>query len=210
MQDSTKTDGRRHRGRPRRISPDAALDGALDAFWTSGYNGTTLDDLSAATGMNRPSLYATFGDKRHLYLHALGRFGQMMEAAVKSALDEAPTMREALTRFYGGALGVYLSGSTEARGCFVVCTATVEAPQEPEIRQALQRVLAVVDELLAARFRQAVDAGELPADTDVDILGALAAATLHSLAVRARAGTPKAALEALVTASIDRLLHAVR
>jgi len=207
MQDGTKISAARRRGRPRRFEPDAALDRAVDAFWTGGYNGTSLDDLSAATGMNRPSLYAAFGDKRQIYLAALGRFAQQMEAAVSTAMADAPTLADALARFYRGALDVYLSGDESARGCFVICTAAVDAPEEPLIRDALQSVLTLIDTKLAARFRRAVEAGELPAATDVDMLGALAAATLHSLAVRARAGTPRAALDALATASIAQLLR---
>ncbi len=187
------------------MEPEAALDRALDAFWTGGYTGTSLDELSAATGMNRPSLYAAFGDKQQMYLSALGRFAQRMEAAVGSAMADAVNLGDALGRFYGGALDVYLSGDQAARGCFVICTAAVDAPEEPLIREALQAVLSLIDQRLAARFRQAVTAGELPADADAEALGALAAATLHSLAVRARAGTPRATLDALAAVSIAQL-----
>ena len=210
MQDGTKISAARGRGRPRRVEPDQALDRALDAFWTGGYNGTSLDELSAATRMNRPSLYAAFGDKQQIYLAALGRFAQTMEAAVRAAMADAPTLAEALARFYSSALTVYLGGEGLARGCFVICTATVDAPEEPLIRDALQAVLRLIDTQLAARFRQAVEAGELPPDADADALGALAAATLHSLAVRARAGTPRAALETLAAASIAQLLRPTR
>ena len=107
-------------------------------------------ELSAATGMNRPSLYAAFGDKRRLYLTVIDRFAQMMEAAVSTAMADAPTLADALARFYGGALDVYLSGDEGARGCFVICTAAVDAPHEPLIREALQAVLALIDQRLAA------------------------------------------------------------
>ena len=61
----------RRRGRPRAYDPQAALQQATDSFWRSGYSGTSLDKIGAATGMNRPSLYAAFGDKHTLYLKAL-------------------------------------------------------------------------------------------------------------------------------------------
>lgn len=207
MQDGTKTTAPRPRGRPRRVEPSAALDRAIDAFWIGGYTGTSLDELSAATGLNRPSLYAAFGDKRQLYLTALARFVERMEAAVSTAMAEAPDLRGALARFYDGALDVYLSGDEPARGCFVICTAAVDAPEEPAIRDALQAVLTGIDVKLAARFKRAIASGELPADSNADALGALAAATLHSLAIRARAGASQAALTALAQASIDQLLR---
>src|SRR5882724_10797919 len=61
----------KRRGRPRAYDPATAIARAAETFWKAGYAGTSLDDLSAATGMNRPSLYAAFGDKRDLYLKAL-------------------------------------------------------------------------------------------------------------------------------------------
>ena len=207
MQDGTKTTAPRPRGRPRRVEPSAALDRAIDAFWIGGYTGTSLDELSAATGLNRPSLYAAFGDKRQLYLTALARFVERMEAAVSTAMAEAPDLRNALARFYDGALDVYLSGDEPARGCFVICTAAVDAPEEPAIRDALQAVLTGIDVKLAARFKRAIAGGELPAGSDADALGTLAAATLHSLAIRARAGASRAALTALAKASINQLLR---
>lgn len=209
MQDGTKISSTRGRGRPRRVDPDDALTRALDAFWTGGYTGTSLDELSAATGLNRPSLYATFGDKRQLYLRALARFADGMEAAVGAAMADAQTLRDALARFYGGALDVYVGapGPTAlARGCFVICTAAVDAPEEPAIREALHAVLTLIDTRLTARFRQAIAAGELPADADAEALGMLAAATLHSLAIRARSGTPRATLERLAAAAVAQLL----
>lgn len=206
MQHGTKISPPRGRGRPRRVDPDAALDLALAAFWTGGYHGTSLDDLSAATGMNRPSLYATLGDKQQIYLRALARFAHLMEATVGAAMAEATSLRDALARFYGSALDIYQSGGDAARGCFVICTAAVEAPEAPAIREALQATLDLIDRRLAARFAQARDAGELPPGVDVEALGVLAAATLHSLAIRARSGAPRAALDALAAASITQLL----
>lgn len=213
MQDGTKKTATRRRGRPRRVEPDEALDRALDAFWTGGYAGTSLDALRTATGMNRPSLYATFGDKRQLYLRTLARFADDMEAAVGAAMAEATTLREALRRFYAGALAVYLGDADPsmpalARGCFVICTAAVDAPEEPAIRAALMDTLALIDRRLADRIRQAIRAGELPPNRDADTLALLAGATLHSLAIRARAGTPRATLERLADTAIAQLLSA--
>src|SRR3954451_6934537 len=65
-----KSDAPRKRGRPRTYDPDLALSRAMDVFWKDGFAGTSLDELSAATGMNRPSLYGAFGDKRDLYIKA--------------------------------------------------------------------------------------------------------------------------------------------
>src|SRR5262245_20822174 len=93
---------RRPRGRPRKYDPDDALAKAMGAFWDRGYAATSLDDISAATGMNRPSLYAAFGDKQAIYLKAIERY--RAGPALTKALAEGTTLRDALARAYKVAL----------------------------------------------------------------------------------------------------------
>src|ERR1044071_6181888 len=76
MAQNRSAPAKRPRGRPRAYEPDVALARALDAFWEGGYSGTSLDQLVEATGMNRPSLYAAFGDKQALYLKALRSYSE--------------------------------------------------------------------------------------------------------------------------------------
>ena len=97
-------------GRPRQYDPDHALAKAAAAFWKGGYAGTSLDELAAATGMNRPSLYAAFGDKRDLYLKTLERYQRKSRAKTLELLADDPTLRVFLTRFYDGALEIYRAG----------------------------------------------------------------------------------------------------
>ena len=77
---------KRPRGRPREYDPEEALDAAMGVFWARGYAATSLTDLSEATGMNRPSLYAAFGDKRSVFLRALHRYSARMAREVGQAL----------------------------------------------------------------------------------------------------------------------------
>src|SRR5215475_15343375 len=88
------------RGRPRAFDPDAALARAVDAFWDAGFAATSLDDLSVATGMNRPSLYGAFGDKQALYRKALDQYRAMGEEALAQALARDVPLDEALRRAY--------------------------------------------------------------------------------------------------------------
>src|ERR1044072_4831053 len=102
-----KKDEPKRRGRPRAYDPAQALARAADTFWKAGYAGTSLDDLSAATGMNRPSLYAAFGDKRDLYLKTLEHYRDQSPALTRAALADDPPLRVFLKRFYDKALDLY-------------------------------------------------------------------------------------------------------
>lgn len=192
----------KRRGRPRAYDPDVALQQALDAFWSKGYAATSLDDIAAATGMNRPSLYAAFGDKRALYLKALDWYWRQGNALMAAALAPDRPLAQGLMQVYGSALDLYFSGGGRPRGCFGIGTATSEAVEDPAIRNTFADGLRALDAGLKARFLAARDACELPADADPTALAFLASATLHSIALRARAGTPRVELEALARAAV--------
>ncbi len=186
------------RGRPRAYDPQTALQQALGVFWNTGYSGASLDSIATAAGMNRPSLYAAFGDKHALYIKAFEQYWAQASAAVHKALTDSDlTLREALMGFYEGQLSIYFSGDGQPRGCFAIGTATTEAVEDPEIRDVLADRLGRLDADLETRFRAAVDSGELNADADPAALAVLASALLHSLSIRARAGKSRAELTEL-------------
>jgi len=197
----------RRRGRPRAYQPDVALGKALDLFRKGGFAATSLDDLSAATGMNRPSLYSAFGDKRELYIKSYKRYRDDARAAMVAIFRDAMPIRKRLTRIYATALDIYLGGESP-RGCFTVMTAASEAVADPEIRAMVQDGFAELDKAFATCFRQAKAQGELSAVADPIVLSQLASATIHSLAIRARAGVPRNDLEAIASGTIDAIVKA--
>ena len=140
----------RKRGRPRAYDPDAALQRARDVFWQGGFTGSSLDELSAATAMNRPSLYGAFGDKEALYLRTLERYRDDGVAAMRQALDPGRSLREGLGAVYAAALSIYLDESAGARGCFLIGTAAVEAVLHPAVRTVLHGSLIAFDRELEA------------------------------------------------------------
>lgn len=192
----------RRRGRPRAYDPEAALQRATDAFWRTGYSGTSLDEISAATGMNRPSLRAAFGDKHTLYLEALRGYWDFKFATMREAL-EGGTLKEALMRAYEAALTIYFSGEGRVRGCFVIGTAITEAAEDPEIRRIVAAGFQMLDADFEARLRLARDGGELKVDVDLETLAVLATATMHTIAVRARAGAPRDELRQLARNAVN-------
>ncbi len=191
------------RGRPRAFEPEAALSRALDTFRDSGFAATSLDDLSAAMGINRPSLYGAFGDKRDLFLKAYARYRAEVGEQFAKAFDPALSLRQSLEEIFSTALDLYLAGENGPRGCFTVMTAGSEAMGDPEIRETVQRALGSTDKALTKLFDLAVARGELPPGADVDLRVQLVGSTIHTIAIRARARTPRADLERITRRVID-------
>jgi AcrR family transcriptional regulator len=200
----------KRRGRPRAYEPDVALGKALDLFRNDGFAATSLDDLSAATGMNRPSLYGAFGDKRALFIKSYRRYRDDARAAMADIFRDELPIRQRLGRIYAVALDIYLSGEAGPRGCFTLMTAASEAVADPDIRAMVQEGLTGMDKAFAACFRRAKEKGELSDSADPAVLAQLASATLHSIAVRARARTPRAELEAIVNGAIDVMVGSAK
>lgn len=192
----------RRRGRPRAYDPETALRQATDAFWKTGYSGTSFDEIATAAGMNRPSLRAAFGDKHALYLTALRAYWEFKFATMQDAL-EGGTLREAMMRAYEAALSIYFAEEDRARGCFVVGTAITEAIEDPEIRRIVTAGFAKLDADFEARLRQARERGELSEEADPEALAILASATMHSIAVRARAGASRDDLQKLARKAVS-------
>jgi TetR/AcrR family transcriptional regulator, copper-responsive repressor len=188
----------RRRGRPRAFDPAAALTQAMDVFWKDGFAATSLDDLSLATGLNRPSLYGAFGDKRALYIQAYRRYREHVREAFAPLFAESAPLRAKLRRILLAALDLYLSGEDWPRGCFTVLTASSDAIADPEIRNIVAEAIETIDRGFGRLFAEAREAGELPADTDARRLARMASATIHTLSVRARARYPRAQLVPIV------------
>jgi AcrR family transcriptional regulator len=195
----------KRRGRPRAYEPAVALGQALALFRRDGFAATSLDDLSAATGMNRPSLYGAFGDKRELYIKAYQRYREDYGATVVEIFKADLPIRERLRQFYDAALDIYLLGGEGPRGCFTVMTVASDAIVDPEIRAMVLEGFQDLDKAFAWCFRTAVEKGELPKSVDIAVLAQMASATLYSLAIRARAGIPRKQLEAIVKGAVELL-----
>lgn len=193
---------KRPRGRPRAYEPETALRSASEVFWKTGYSGTSLDDISAATGMNRPSLRAAFGDKHDIYIKALSTYWEFKLAVLGEALEGGGTLAEALMRVYDATLSIYFSSDEQVLGCFVVGTAVTEASVDPEVRGIVAKGFDSLDASFEARFKLARAAGELRKDADLKALAELASATMHTMAVRARSGTPRKELRKLAQRAV--------
>jgi AcrR family transcriptional regulator len=195
----------RRRGRPRAFDPDAALTQAMDVFWKEGWAATSLDDLSEATGLNRPSLYGAFGDKRALYIQAYRRYREHGRETFGPLFAGPAPLRVKLKRIFFAALDLYLSGEEGPRGCFTVLTASSDAIADPEIRILVAGAIEATDRQFGRLFADARAAGELPPDADARRLARMASATIFSLSIRARARTPHSELKAIVDDAVTTI-----
>jgi AcrR family transcriptional regulator len=138
--------------RPRNFDPDEALDLARDVFWRKGFQGTSLDDITAATGLAKPSLYAAFGDKDALFLKILDRYHASIVANAERALNEGPSARDAIERWLTGFVP-YCSGVKGSRGCLSVNTAADGISDQKQVRDSVERFNRTLEQLLGDRLR---------------------------------------------------------
>jgi AcrR family transcriptional regulator len=182
--------------RPRTFDLDVAIDRALQLFWSKGYEGTTLEDLTDALGINRPSLYAAFGSKEELFRRALERYTEGPGAALAAAL-QADTAREVafrVMRFYADAAGL----PDVPRGCLLVQGALVCSDEGNSIQTALAERRHFMEGALAARLERAKREGDLPADAKPADLARYVYTVCHGLAVQSVGGATREQLRRVV------------
>ncbi|MEO0411711.1 MAG: TetR/AcrR family transcriptional regulator [Pseudomonadota bacterium] len=193
---------KRGRGRPRSFNPETALAKAAAVFQQKGFDAASLDDLAAATNLTRPSLYAAFGNKEALYLASLQAVARAMEAELGRIGKTAPSLEEALRQFYAAALDRYIDGPAGACGCIVMTTGVAASRDLPAVRAYVAVVLARLDEAVGDLYQHHYH-GEKRMRWSKELL---AVSTLQTLSIRARAGTPREALDRLVEKVLPALV----
>lgn len=198
------------RGRPIEYNRDLTLQRAADMFWSVGFAGSSLDALSDATQLTRPSLAGAFGDKEALYIATLERYRDASVTGMKGILSGTRHLREELAEVYTKATDIYIKPGDVALGCLLIGTASVEAVHRPAVRRVLRESLSAFNAILEKRIRKAIADGELDASADPAAVASVASAIMHSLAVRARAGEPRGALDKLGEAAVDLICDSAK
>ena len=156
MRNSTKIQKEaRPRGRPRGFITSEVLDRVRDVFLAKGFAAASLDELCAAAGLNRPSLYAAFGDKEQLYISMLRHIGREERRGDGRDLSGPEPIEQRLGRLYKGAIDIYTKPPNRP-GCIIVGTATVESTSHPAIGAAANQIL--------ASFERAFERGFIDSD----------------------------------------------
>ncbi|MDH3660332.1 MAG: TetR/AcrR family transcriptional regulator [Alphaproteobacteria bacterium] len=179
-------------GRPREFDEDTALEQILDVFWVKGFEGTSLSDLTAATGLQKGSLYAAFGDKRAMYQKAFALYDRTVIDGAAAMLTTSGGPERTLDAFLQSAIDAAIKPK-DRRGCFL-CNATVDqaavdAETEKAVQASLGRLRRALQELLAKLPVTAIDADQRQAKAE-HLLG-----VYFGLNVMAKAGHPESALK---------------
>jgi AcrR family transcriptional regulator len=188
---------KRGRGRPSVFDRDAALKEAMKLFWERGYQGTSFDDLIAAMGISASSFYNSFGSKEALYCEAtqsyLDTSGHWFFAILN---DESTDTRAAFSRLFAATAEEFTRGD-HPPGCMISLACTQTPPALENIREMMAEHRAFSEGAMAERIRKGIADGDVPDDTDVDMLAAYYSAVARGLAVQARDGGSREKLAAI-------------
>lgn len=175
-------------GRPVGFDRDTVLNRAIQVFWSKGYDGASMKDLTRAMGINSPSLYSAFGDKQSLYLRCIDSYIDNGACAPLTAFEAEPEIGRAVRAFFLAAIDYSADDQEGARGCFLASSACVNATGMSAVKERLKRAIAETDARLAARFKAEVAAGCLPESFPSEARAALMFDLRQGIVFRARAG----------------------
>jgi AcrR family transcriptional regulator len=177
------------KGRPREFDAEKALDRALKVFWRKGYEGASLPDLTKAMGINRPSLYAAFGNKEALFRKVIDRYVEGPAAYVREAAAE-PTARAVAERLLGGAVDL-VTDPRNPRGCLMVQGALACGGAAESVRRELAARRAASEAAVRRRLERARADGDLPADSDPADLARYLMTVVRGMSVQAAGGASR-------------------
>lgn len=186
-------------GRPREFDAEVALEQAMEVFWRQGYDGTSLSDLTVAMDINRPSLYAAFGNKERLFELVLDRYAHGPAAYATAALD-LPTAREVVERLMLGAVEL-----TAGRGCLHSGNAQSCAPASEPVRRAVVTRRRASSAAVRHRLEKAKDQGDLPPGADPATLADYVATVCDGIAAQAANGVDADDLRRVVAVAMRAL-----
>lgn len=188
-------------GRPRAFDRDTALLAAMRTFWTQGYEGTSVQDLAAAMGVNKPSLYATFGCKEEIFREAVELYDRVEGKATSQSLKKAGTAREAVESMLRSNARAYVV-EEGPRGCMIVLSSLLGAPENESVRAFLADNRLQGEATLRERLAQGMAEGDLAVSADLDQLAAFYTTVLEGLSIQARDGASIEKLNVIIDAAM--------
>lgn len=187
-----------HVPRHREFDADRAVDAALDVFWERGYEATSMQDLGAATGLSRSSLYGTFGSKHGLFLHALRRYLEAQRPSPVEMLSQPGPVLPAIEAL----LAHYAAASEDPRGCMLVNSAAELLPHDQAVAQIVQSSWDTISVALRTALIRARSQGEIPPDADPAELADFLLVVLQGLRLVGKGSRDRARLRSAALTSL--------
>lgn len=191
--------------RPRKFDEEGAVDAALEAFWTAGYEATSTQALCEATGLGRSSVYNTFHSKHDLFRRALALYMRRRNDQLAALLDGDVPAREKVRALLDSVIAEEAGADGDGRGCLYVNTAVELASRDPEVARELERDYARRHDALTAALEAGQRAGGIDKAKDASALAHFVTATVSGIRVAARAGAGEAALRAIARTALDAI-----
>jgi AcrR family transcriptional regulator len=207
MNNDSKNLKRRGRGRPRAFDREEALDRAIEVFWAKGYESASVDELTKQMGISPPSLYATFGNKHDLFLHAMDRYAETVGGLPTKAFSEAPDTRRAVQGLFETTIRCATTAN-RPRGCLLVSVASEMAARDEDIRNKLAHGYASRVKMVSERVAAEQKTGQLPNYPTAEKLAKMIVSVTHGLVARARMGANRNELSGLAADFLDTLVPA--
>ena len=189
-------------GRPRKFDKDLALDIAMKVFMQKGYEATSITDITEALGINRPSVYAAFGNKEALFAQALGRYIQGPIAYLGEVLSEK-TSREVVRQLLMKSVDLIVSSAEQPRGCLAVQSSISSELAAAGIQQHIVNGLHQIELNIKHRFERAIEEGDLPKDTDAWMLTKYVTTLHKGLSIQATNGANAEELRGIVEVALN-------
>lgn len=196
-------------GRPRKFDRTDALSAAVEVFWEKGFDGASLDDLTSAMGINRPSLYSTFGNKEKLYLSALSAYSKDIGGAPLRAFLAETDPKCAVRAFFQTLVEFQTRTGDLAQGCLLASCAATSAKKIPDVADMLLAGTKIGSQTLEEAFERFKDANQLPALFPSKIRAELMLDIMYGFAYRSRVGEGRKALKAEIADKVAQVIGLV-
>jgi len=192
-------------GRPRKFDLDEALDSAMEAFWDTGYEATSMADLMAATGMHKGSLYQSFGDKHSLYKAALSKYLLGMRNVKNELLKQASTPMEAIRLVSHGLVDIADGDSEIPKGCMALNSVVELAPRDPEVQAILAEHFSLMRQSMVKALSRAQEMGELSKNRSPELIASLLMTFMSGLGTNLKGPLKMAEAHQLLDAQLEAL-----
>lgn len=190
-------------GRPYEFNKEESLSKAMEVFWEKGYKATSIEDLVDRMGIQRGSIYNTFGDKRELFLSAVEHYGNEVTTKMLNVLESEGSPVENIKKFFEAIVST--PDARRSRGCLISNTVVELAPHDDDVAEVVRNLMRKIQSAFLKCLDLAVEKGELPESTNTKVLSNFLATSTHGLIVTGKSTKDKKQLKDVVEVILSTL-----